>query len=123
MTGQARGSFPFKGSNWFRRPETLTDKAWRTDVTLLDDMHRSLMGAVSDLPLSELHKTPAGSKVSNFALLSGLAAHDLYHAGQIQLLKRLSPAVLHEPHRGRRWIPDHSKALNWRVGSALLPIP
>jgi hypothetical protein len=27
--------------------------------------------------------------VSNFALLSGVAAHDLYHAGQIQLLKRL----------------------------------
>ena len=25
----------------------------------------------------------------NFALLSGVAAHDLYHAGQIQLLKRL----------------------------------
>jgi hypothetical protein len=27
--------------------------------------------------------------VSNFKLLSGVAAHDLYHAGQIQLLKRL----------------------------------
>ena len=90
MTGQARGSFPLKGSNWFRRPETLTEQAWRTDVTLLDDMHRSLIATVSHLPLSELHKTPAGSKVSNFALLSGLAAHDLYHAGQIQLLKRLS---------------------------------
>lgn len=90
MTGQARGSFPLKGSNWFRRPETLTEQAWRTDVRLLDDMHRSLIATVSHLPLGELHKTPAGSKVSNFALLSGLAAHDLYHAGQIQLLKRLS---------------------------------
>jgi hypothetical protein len=29
--------------------------------------------------------------VSNRALLTGIAAHDLYHAGQIQLLKRLSP--------------------------------
>jgi hypothetical protein len=27
-------------------------------------------------------------------LLSGIAAHDLYHAGQIQLLKRLSPPRL-----------------------------
>jgi hypothetical protein len=90
MTGQARGSFSLKGSNWFRRPETLTEQAWRSDVTLLDDMHRSLIATVSHLPPSELHKTPAGSKVSNFALLSGLAAHDLYHAGQIQLLKRLS---------------------------------
>jgi hypothetical protein len=27
--------------------------------------------------------------VSNFAIIAGIAAHDLYHAGQIQLLKRL----------------------------------
>jgi uncharacterized damage-inducible protein DinB len=91
LTGQARGSFPLKGSNWFRRPEELTDKAWRADVALLDEMHRSLMGAVAKLSARELHQTPRGSKVSNFKLLSGVAAHDLYHAGQIQLLKRLSP--------------------------------
>jgi hypothetical protein len=28
--------------------------------------------------------------VSNFAIIAGIAAHDLYHAGQIQLLKKLS---------------------------------
>jgi hypothetical protein len=31
----------------------------------------------------------AGGALAAFALLSGIAAHDLYHAGQIQLLKRL----------------------------------
>jgi hypothetical protein len=91
LTGQARGSFPLKGSNWFRRPEAVTEKAWRADVALLEGMHRSLIAAVTGLSTSDLHKTPSGSKVSNLALLSGLAAHDLYHAGQIQLLKRLSP--------------------------------
>jgi hypothetical protein len=45
---------------------------------------------VAKLPSGELHRTPKRSKVSNLALLSGVAAHDLYHAGQIQLLKRLS---------------------------------
>ena len=40
-----------------------------------------------------MSRTPKGSKVSNFALLSGVAAHDLYHAGQIQLLKRLARCV------------------------------
>ncbi|RPH64844.1 MAG: hypothetical protein EHM89_00680 [Acidobacteria bacterium] len=69
----------------------MTDKAWRADVALLDEMHRSLMGAVEKLSARELHQTPRGSKVSNVKLLSGVAAHDLYHAGQIQLLKRLSP--------------------------------
>jgi uncharacterized damage-inducible protein DinB len=90
LTGQTRGSFPLKGSNWFRRPEESTDTAWRADVALLDEMHRSLMAAVAKLSRRELHQAPRGSKVSNLKLLSGVAAHDLYHAGQIQLLKRLS---------------------------------
>jgi len=90
LTGAVRGSFPLEGSNWFQRPQERTQKAWRSDVALLDRMHRSLREAVASLPARELHRTPRGSKVSNFALLSGIAAHDLYHAGQIQLLKKLS---------------------------------
>ena len=89
LTRQVRGSFPLKGSNWFRRPVELTDRAWRSDKALLDDMHAALRQAVAGLSTPALHSTPAGSKVSNFALLSGVAAHDVYHAGQIQLLKRL----------------------------------
>jgi len=91
LTGQARGSFPLEGSNWFGRPEELTERAWRSDKALLDDMHASLREAVVPLSLRDLHSTPRGSKVSNVKLLSGVAAHDLYHAGQIQLLKRISP--------------------------------
>lgn len=92
LTGEARGSFPLKGSNWFRRPADETDNGWRSDVALLDRMHRSLRDAVATLSPEELRRTPRGSQVSNFALLSGIAAHDVYHAGQIQLLKRLSEA-------------------------------
>ena len=97
FTGEGRGSFPLKGSNWFRRPidRTLaTESAWRSDLALLDEMHESLRAAVGRLSPQDLARTPSGKKVSNFALLSGVAAHDLYHAGQIQLLKRLSPARL-----------------------------
>lgn len=93
FTGDARGSFPLKGSNWFRRPQEdddSGDRAWRSDVALLDQMHESLRDAVTKLSAKDLQRTPAGKKVSNFALLSGIAAHDLYHAGQIQLLKKLS---------------------------------
>jgi hypothetical protein len=90
LTGGVRGSFPVKGSNWFPRPQERSEKAWKSDVALLDQMHRSLRAAVEGVPAGELHRTPRGSKVSNFALLSGMAAHDLYHAGQIQLVKKLS---------------------------------
>ena len=86
---ESRGSFPLEGSDWFKRPEELTDQAWGADVALLEETHRSLRAAIAQLSSSELARTPAGSKASNFALLSGVAAHDLYHAGQIQLLKRL----------------------------------
>jgi len=92
LTGATRGSFPVKGSNWFKRPIERSDAAWRADLALLDEMHRVLRDAVRQLPASALSRTPKGSKASNFVLLSGVAAHDLYHAGQIQLLKRLVPA-------------------------------
>ena len=94
FTRGARGSFPLKGSNWFVRPVDdahATEQAWRSDVELLDRMHALLRGAVVRLTPRDLAATPAGKKVSNFALLSGIAAHDLYHAGQIQLLKKLIP--------------------------------
>ena len=97
FTGGGRGSFPLKGSNWFRRPSDrtqATEAAWRNDLALLDQMHESLRTAVGQLTPHDLARTPSGMKVSNFALLSGVAAHDLYHAGQIQLLKRLSPTRL-----------------------------
>ena len=93
FTGDARGSFPLKGSNWFRRPSgQATDKEHGSaDLHLLDEMHDSLRTAVMRLSAKDLAVTPPGTKVSNFAVLSGVAAHDLYHAGQIQLFKRLGP--------------------------------
>ena len=99
FTGGARGSFPLKGSNWFRRSPAVTDgtpsaKAWKTDLDLLDAMHAVLRTSVVRLTVKDLARTPPGKKVSNFTLLSGIAAHDLYHAGQIQLLKRLSQTHL-----------------------------
>jgi hypothetical protein len=89
FTGAARGSFPLKGSNWFERSDGSDERGWKRDVALLDEQHRLLREVVASLPARDLDRTPPGSKVSNFALLSGIVAHDLYHAGQIQLIKRL----------------------------------
>jgi hypothetical protein len=92
LRSEARGSFPLKGSNWFARPAPdggPMDAAWREDVALLLEMHKALREAVEALSPEEIHSTPGGSKVSNLELITGIASHDLYHAGQIQLLKRL----------------------------------
>jgi uncharacterized damage-inducible protein DinB len=90
FAGGRRGSFPLKGSNWFSRPQIANDREWRADVALLDQMHRSLRETVRNLSPRDLSRTPKSSKVSNEFILTGVAAHDLYHAGQIQLLKKLS---------------------------------
>jgi hypothetical protein len=88
---EGRGSFPLEGSNWFVRPSAgkVTEEEWKHDVKLLVQVHRSMREAVSGVRDSDLEKKPKGSKINNMKLLTGIAAHDLYHAGQIQLLKRL----------------------------------
>jgi hypothetical protein len=90
LTSAARGSFPLEGSNWFARPEQVTLKAWRHDIALLEQTHRTLRVAIADLRPPDLNRAPARSKVTMRALVTGVAAHDLYHAGQIQLLKRFA---------------------------------
>jgi hypothetical protein len=65
--------------------------AWKADIRLLAEWHRTLRAAVAALRPADLARKPKGSKVSNLALVTGIAAHDLYHAGQIQLIKRLMP--------------------------------
>ncbi|HET7293091.1 MAG TPA: DinB family protein [Vicinamibacteria bacterium] len=91
LTGEKRGSFALGGSNWFRRPgpEGSTEAAWRADVALLVAEHRKLRAAVEKLSPSALSLITPGSRRTNLAVIRGIAAHDLYHAGQIQLLKRL----------------------------------
>jgi hypothetical protein len=91
LTGERPGSFPLKGSNWFRRPTVRSEAAWRADVALLDEMHRALRTAIGRVSSRQLHRKPPTSQMTDFAVISGVAAHDLYHAGQIQLLKKLRP--------------------------------
>jgi uncharacterized damage-inducible protein DinB len=89
ITGEKRGSFPLQGSNWFKRPLVRSQAAWEQDVRLLDEMHRLMVNALAKLKSSDLKKSPNGSKFNNRAIIFGISAHDLYHAGQIQLIKRL----------------------------------
>jgi DinB family protein len=91
LLGEKRGSFPLSGSNWFRRPVDGEDDGavWRADLELLTSTHQRLREAVAHLKAADLVRVPAGGKTSVLALATGIAAHDVYHAGQIQLLKRL----------------------------------
>ena len=84
LEGGKRGSFVLQGSNFFARPEKgkASEAAWRADLALLDDEHRALIPAIR-----RVLKTPAAKK--HLRMIYGIAFHDVYHAGQIRLLRRL----------------------------------
>jgi hypothetical protein len=84
IEGGKRGSFVLKGSNFFRRPEKgkANERAWRADKELLEREHRALRRA-----LERVLDTPREAKLLRH--IYGVALHDVYHAGQIRLLRRL----------------------------------
>lgn len=86
---EKRGSFPTRGSNWFALPAHTNESSWRQTVAMLEETHLSMRQAIAELRPDRLYTTPRGSKISNATLIYGIASHDLYHAGQIQMLKRL----------------------------------
>jgi len=89
LLGEKKGSFPHKGSNWFHRPMERSASAWKLDIALLHQCHQEMFRAIRTLGDASLQRKPRGSKVSNAAIIRGIASHDIYHAGQIQLIKRL----------------------------------
>ena len=92
LLGEKGGSFSLPGSNWFARPGDHGEKAWRADLALLEKEHRLLKDVVSSLPLEVLDRPARGSKTFPRRLVAGIAFHDVYHAGQIQLIRKLIKA-------------------------------
>ena len=78
--------FPRKGQNWPELPRPRTASAWKADQALLRAIHQRLMQAVREL--DQARYSPRLRK-----MLYGISAHDVYHAGQIKLLRKmLEPA-------------------------------
>jgi len=88
LTGEA-DSFPHAGSNWFERGSG-SEKSWKEERALLDKEHRALRRVVASLPSAGLTRRLPGTR-HRTALreVAGIALHDVYHTGQIQLLKVL----------------------------------
>jgi hypothetical protein len=101
LTAAKRGSFPLEGSNWFARPEA-DERRWKADVALLGAMHRQLRDAFGRLTPRDLRAKGKG-RFTKADLIAGITAHDLYHAGQIQLIKKLAIGHSRSPiaHRDR----------------------
>lgn len=87
LTGGKRGGFSERGSNWFVRPAP--GKSLREDLRLLDEEHRRLRAVVETLSPSRLARISPGTRHTVRRMVWGVAAHDIYHAAQIRLLRSL----------------------------------
>jgi len=82
-------SFALDGSDFWLRPVEGTLKEWKNDLALLEAEHRKLREAVEAFPLKRWTQKAPGKPFNFEGLVRGVSAHDLHHAGQIQLLQRL----------------------------------
>jgi len=84
--------FPRGPSNWPDVPAHPSDAAWKADRALLKAEHEMLRAVVARFPVRDLGKRGWKSRWTNLQHIEGIASHDLYHCGQIQLVKRLTDA-------------------------------
>jgi len=73
--------------NFPRVPEP-TNAAWRNAVEQLKRTHDLLVSAVAALPDSRLYDRVPGKGHDLYFMLHGVTQHELYHAGQIAILKK-----------------------------------
>lgn len=93
-SGGAPAAEPPEG-DWPAPPDAPGPPSWADAVAALEDAHRALVAAIEQLPERALF-TPTndprnretGQGVSYYVLLHGIVQHDVYHAGQIALLKK-----------------------------------
>jgi len=72
-----------------------SENAWHRTLTAAKKTHDDLVEIVAAFPDSRLaEQVPGKSKnyYTFYYMLSGITQHELYHAGQIALLKKFSPS-------------------------------
>jgi DinB family protein len=99
LSGELAGSFDRAPSNWPAIPEPADLRAWKKDITLLEAEHAKLLEVVAELSPSDLERRSPKGVWTYAEEIHGIAAHDLYHTGQIQLIKRLVPAGIAQEKR------------------------
>jgi hypothetical protein len=75
--------FARKGSDWPKVPDSPDAARWNADVQLIRDIHARLRDAVANLPPARLDDPKV------IRLILGAAAHDAYHTGQINALRKM----------------------------------
>lgn len=82
--------FPRAPANFPAVPARPDARAWAADRALLADEHARLVRAIRRFSPARWNRVPPEGKRWTFGeMIVGIAAHDVYHTGQIQLIKKL----------------------------------
>jgi uncharacterized damage-inducible protein DinB len=77
-----------KGAKNFPPVTTPTDAAWGDAVAQVKATHDELVKTIASLAESRLRDQVPGKRYDFYHMLHGIAQHELYHAGQIAILKK-----------------------------------
>ena len=67
---------------------TPTEPAWRAAVAAAKHTHEELVRTVAGMSEKRLRDIVPGKRYDFYHMLHGIAQHELYHAGQIAILKK-----------------------------------
>lgn len=82
------GAFdPTDAEDW-TIPGEQSDDAWAATLQSLQDENAALRSAIDRMDEARLAETVPGATYDFYILLHGVVQHDLYHAGQIAILKK-----------------------------------
>ncbi|HEV2945865.1 MAG TPA: DinB family protein [Gemmataceae bacterium] len=69
-----------------------TETAWQQTINCLVESKQKLRQSISQMSDERLEEIVPGKGYSAYVLLHGVIQHNLYHAGQIAILKKFAPS-------------------------------
>ena len=79
---------PTGAANFPPVPNSPTEAMWRKTLVRLRRTHNALVKTVTALPETRLRDRVPGKRYDFYHMLHGIVQHELYHAGQIAILKK-----------------------------------
>jgi hypothetical protein len=86
MSGATADPFVLAGDDWFDLPDE-TRLAWPAIQAAVESEQEKLAASIAEIE-AEMTRSPLGVE-ERFNLALGITCHAIYHAGQVQLIKRL----------------------------------
>ena len=90
VSGQDAEPFVLEGEDWFEVADEST-LSWQTIRATVEAQQRQLAALVGRIETGDAESPVPDAE--RFALVLGITCHAIYHAGQIQLIKRLRASV------------------------------